>query len=990
MLLANDRRGERAIAWFQSVIALTVLFFHLVSGSKNQWQTLSWLTVGSVVLIVCVCAIRLWLSRWKVLPVFALNFLTVIDGILIFLLIASYGHAYDLPVESLFKAPSLVFLMVYTSVRVLKLDPIPIIVAGATVLLGWFGLLSASILRGAATTQSYAEYVSSSKILVGANIEIAVGYFSVIVVLSLATSYARRILANTANIKELSEAKAEAENMSARLSALFESSADGIVVVDEFGTIEHVNPALEAMFGYSSVELTGQSVAKLMSDENAVKLAGDINNFRTSKGAALVGKTFESEGIGSDGKAFPIELSISGFEVDDKLRFTGIVRDISDRLRSIENERVATAKFEDVVTSALDAIVVIDERGVIAEFNPAAESIFGFQRSDVIGQDMSKTIVPAHHRDAHTKGMLHYLDTGEGPVLNQRIEIDAVTVDGTSIMIELAIKESEGPAGRLFFGYMRDITEKKAAEAALLEAKERAEVANRAKASFLAMMSHEIRTPLNGVLGILTLLADNVEREENVKLVTTARRSGKALLAIINDILDFSKLEAGKLDLEIGSFHLDVLVDSVRSLVRQQASQKSLLLDFTVDEAVPDVLLGDQDRIRQILLNLVWNAIKFTESGRVGVSVESQEGNNVLFTVTDDGIGVPKDREHELFAEFATIDPSYARKFGGTGLGLSICKALTNAMGGEIGYRPNDVKGSVFWLVLPLPQGDATAVVEEETIEASKKLLEDLENVRILLAEDNVTNQLVVGNMLERLGCAVDIVSNGQEAVTGVQAHIYDAVLMDVSMPEMDGIAATKAIRRLSGSAGKVPIIALTAYALDEDRQRVLASGMDDFVAKPVSRIELARALSRQLSGNERHNGFKRKDHTLSQSAFDESILSSVFADMDEQLSMRIVSEFKNDVGRHLVTLAQAATDKDIESFEKATHGLKGVSGTFGATELLRIAATANNLAREDRKEEAFMMAAEIEEYAASVLSAVDGRFADIGSTDLTREGAGS
>ncbi len=420
---------------------------------------------------------------------------------------------------------------------------------------------------------------------------------------------------------------------------------------------------------------------------------------------------------------------------------------MTTRVKSRLNERAALNKFAEVVTSALDAIVVIDEKGLIVEFNPAAEEIFGFSSADVIGQELSQTIIPPNHRAAHSNGLIHYLKTGEGPVLNQRIEIDAVTADGRSIMIELAIKDCNSDDGRLFFGYMRDITEKKAREVELVEAKERAEVANRAKASFLAMMSHEIRTPLNGVLGILTLLSETIKQPENTKLIATARRSGKSLLTIINDILDFSKLEAGKLDLEIGAFHTDLLVDSVQSLVRQQANQKHLKLNFVMKDCVPKVLRGDQDRIRQILLNLVWNAVKFTEVGGVDVVLEncgSVEKPCIRFSVTDTGIGVPDERQSELFAEFATIDPSYARKFGGTGLGLSICKALTEAMGGNIGYTKNPDSGSIFWFELPLVEGDENSIMDDDSAESAKSVLSKFDNVRLLLAEDNGTNQLVI------------------------------------------------------------------------------------------------------------------------------------------------------------------------------------------------------------------------------------------------------
>ena len=979
VLEENDRRGERAIAWAQCIIALIVFSFHLLSAANNAWETFSPLTVTVASVIVMACVMRYSLSKRRVLPNFWLNALSVVDGLLIYILITSYSFAYALPVETSFKAPSLVFLMVYTSVRALKLDPLPVLISGTTVLVGWASLHFLVVATGGAFTQSYPEYVTSGKTMVGANVEMALGYAATVLILTVATAYARGILAETADLKELTEAKSQAENLAARFGAVFDSSTDGMLVVDHNGMIEQVNPALEEMFGHSAHNLIGNSAAVLMSPENAEKLALDVANFSQTGSSTLVGNTFESEGVTRHGKLFPIELSISHFKVGEQLRFAGIIRDISSRIQSMEKERAATAKYEDVVTSALDAIIVINEQGNIVEFNPAAEEIFGFRRDEIVGREMAEMIVPDQHREGHRAGMKHYLATGEGPVLNQRIEIDAITAENKSIMIELAIKESAGPEGRLFFGYVRDITDKKAAETALVEAKERAEVANRAKASFLAMMSHEIRTPLNGVLGVLTLLSDNVTKAENVKLIKTARRSGKALLAIINDILDFSKLEAGRLDLEIGSFHTDILLDSISSLVRHQVESKGLDVSFSVGEHVPDILEGDQDRIRQVLLNLVWNAIKFTEEGHVRVELTNvgngSDDHRIRFEVRDTGIGVPDDRAAELFTEFATIDANYARKFGGTGLGLSICKALTQAMNGEIGYLKNDDCGSTFWFELPLKEGDPANAVEEETVQSAKDALVGLENIRILLAEDNATNQLVVGNMLERLGCAVDTVSNGLEAVESISSMTYDVILMDVSMPEMDGIAATKKIRAMKGEAAKVPIIALTAYALDEDRQKVLAAGMDDFVAKPVSRIELARVLARQLNIRKGQGSDHDENLDLKPALFDEAVLGTVMADIDDDLRNRIVTEFKNDVERHLARLRDAQAHMDDSAFEKATHGLKGVAGTFGASELSRLSAQANTMNRQGKVDEAFAMTSEIETHATAVLYSVDDLF---------------
>ena len=722
ILEKNDRRGERAIAFFQASIAIIVFSFHILSASNNQWTTFSPLTIGIAIAILIGCSIRLQLAAAPKLRRTPLNVLTAIDGILIFALIGSYSWAYNLPIESSFKAPSIIFLMLYTCVRVLKLDPVPIMIAGTTVLTGWLGLLATVIIADVPRTNSYAEYVTSGKLLIGASVEMAAGYAAVVIVLTLGTSYARQILANTADIEELQAAKELAESSAATQSTILNTSIDGIIIIDEFGKIVRVNPALEKMFGYSAKNIIGKPISILMSKANADLFTVEINKFTLTKRSGLVGRPFESQGILFDGTIIPVEISVSGFTVTGRQFYAGFIRDNSARIRSLANEKAALAKYEDVVTSAFDAIVVLNEQGLIVEFNPAAEELFGFTRGDVVGNEMPEFILSNDRRIALRSSLKRYLKTGKGMLLNKRVEIDAENADGSKLVVELAVKESKTPEGSLFFGYMRDITETKAFEKKLVEARDRAEVANQAKASFLAMMSHEIRTPLNGVLGILSLLSDQITSGEEAKLIKIARRSGKSLRIIINDILDFSKLEAGKLDLEIGSFRLSSLINSVEDLVRQQAEQKGLVLKFSTGKTVPDVLEGDPDRIRQVLLNLVWNAIKFTETGEVKVNVGYDNDQQITrFSVIDTGIGVPENSQSKLFSEFATIDASYARKFGGTGLGLSICKALTTAMSGEIGFENRKSSGAEFWFELPLAKGDPTKLRKEETSEDALK-----------------------------------------------------------------------------------------------------------------------------------------------------------------------------------------------------------------------------------------------------------------------------
>ncbi len=647
--------------------------------------------------------------------------------------------------------------------------------------------------------------------------------------------------------------------------------------------------------------------------------------------------------------------------------------DISELKAREHTLRRSEEQLKTTVRSALDAIIVIDEKAEIIEFNPAAEQIFGFKRADVVGKLMADYIVPERYRDAHAAGIKKLLETGEGPLLGQRIEIEALHAEGHEFVMELAIQQAEGPDGPIFIGYARDVTEQKAAEEQILLEKERAEVANRAKASFLAMMSHEIRTPLNGVLGILGLLRDDRSKQEQKKLIRTARVSGKALLTIINDILDFSKLEAGRLDLDEGVFLIDPLVNGVESLVAHRAKENGVSLTFSIDDAVPDAVSGDAGRIRQILLNLCWNAIKFSEGGSVRVSVEqlSTEGDRatIRFTVKDDGIGIADEHHDELFAEFSMLDASYSRKFGGTGLGLAISKSLVQNMGGEIDFNSKLGKGSTFWFDLPLKIAEVKDAVSDDELDKEEDA-PAVSNYRILLAEDNTTNQLVIGNMLERLGCLVDIVSNGLEVLDAVQSRPYDIVLMDVSMPEMDGLEATKQIRQLDGKVGKIPIIALTAYALDEDRQTAFAAGMDEFVSKPVSRIELARAIARQGEARKNGTAVERPDAETAD-YFDMGVFNAVVGGMGAETRDKALAAFSSELSAYGERVAQAAQAGDLDDLEKVSHLIKGIAGTFGAGALQQAATRVNDNARSNKSAKAFTQAKDLSKLCALTLEAL-------------------
>ena len=512
-----------------------------------------------------------------------------------------------------------------------------------------------------------------------------------------------------------------------------------------------------------------------------------------------------------------------------------------------------------------EGIIIFDAKGYILETNNRAEDMFGFNLTEVIGTDMADHIIPERYRSLHY-GTLKHITSPKGDNHETfRTEIEAMRKNGDEFMCELSISRNRGIDGDIFVAYIRDISEAKIAEQALINAKQAAEDANIAKSAFLANMSHEIRTPMNGVLGVLDILRKTDLTQQQMEYTEIIDRSGNTLLTILSDILDLSKIESGKQMLHLEPCDLKKVIQNSIDLFSASANEKGLLLKSNFASAMPSHFIADPNRIQQIVSNLLGNAVKFTSDGTIEIRVCAEERDDnfdISIMVSDTGIGIEDKKLELIFEAFTQAENSTTRKFGGTGLGLAISRQLTEIMHGTLTVSSELGKGTTFTLKIPLrPVKTNSQPSAKPTVSADPMALNTPVNRKpkrstvakpfnFLIVEDDEINRIVIESYLKHPKIRLSIAKTGLEAVEACREEKFDLIFMDVSMPVMGGVEATQIIRDEESAKNKnnrTPIICVTAHAMKSDRQKFMKAGMDDYLSKPLRRDDLLKVLAKWL-----------------------------------------------------------------------------------------------------------------------------------------------
>jgi PAS domain S-box-containing protein len=658
----------------------------------------------------------------------------------------------------------------------------------------------------------------------------------------------RSLLLDVTEKERLEEALRQSER---RFRTLVENQSEGIVVCDAQERITFANPAAERIFGVEPGALIGRTLYEFLPHDQIPILLAQAEVRRRGRIT-----TYELEAARPGGERRTLLITGAPYpESGSAASSFGIIRDVTEQRRAEAQRAASEARVRQFAAVAHDAIIAIDSHGAVTFWNRAAVRVFGYREDEALGQPVHELICPPNSRGAFDGGFPAFLATGRGPVVDTTTEIMAQRKDGECFPVELSVAAFQQDGEWHALASARDITERKATENRLVRYAREIEAANRAKSDFLASMSHEIRTPMNGIIGMTEILLDTPLSADQRSCAEAVRESSEALLRIVNDVLDFSKIEAGLMSLEPIPFDLQPLLEETLELVAPRAQEKGLELVLSCDPATPPGLIGDPGRIRQIVLNLLSNGIKFTESGHVLLKVVTEAARglcvDLCISVQDTGIGIPPEKLSRIFERFTQADSSTTRKYGGTGLGLSIARQLAELMGGRVWATSEPGAGSTFSVRLPLEIDPAARRPE---LDAS-----GLEGLRVLVVDDNPDGRLVTQDLCARWGMRAEGCSAAHAAIERLLAAFHSGepfqlLLTDWLMAGMDGEQLTRAIRA-NPVLKSTPVILLSSVGRRGEAARFAEAGCDGYLAKPVKaarlleQVQRVMALSRDTAG---------------------------------------------------------------------------------------------------------------------------------------------
>ncbi|MFA9465537.1 MAG: PAS domain S-box protein [Velocimicrobium sp.] len=741
------------------------------------------------------------------------------------------------------------------------------------------------------------------------------------------------------SVYDITERK-EAEEVLARYRKIIDNARDIILLMDFDGWITEANKSAVDAYGYSKEELCNMNIKAIREDwgltSDKVKKAIDKGSF------------FESRHYRRDGSSFQVEVSTQAIRIGEKKILFSIVRDVSERKRAELEIQLNQEKYYYLFMNMQDAysyyklLYDVEHNFYDLEFvevNCAFEEMFGIVKENVLGKSFIELF-------PNCKEFLEHVieDYASGLILGERVMIEEFYSVNYNKWLSIAIYS---PYKDDIVSIVTDITEMKQSELRLISTKETAEAANRAKSEFLANMSHEIRTPINGMVGMidLTLMTDlSYEQKDNL---ITAKACANSLLEIINDILDFSKMEAGKLSIENLNFNLKELVEEIIKSYSPRVDGKGLELSYTFNSSIPEFLIGDSNRLRQVLNNFLSNAVKFTNQGSIVLTVKNikktKEEVELIFSVADTGIGISQEDINRLFQSFNQVEQSFTKQYGGTGLGLAISKKLVELMGGNIGVKSEKGKGSIFYFSLKFKIGSKVQRKASQIAQISRAKRQ----LNIMLAEDDPINRKVISKLLIKRGHTVDLVNNGLEALNSYENDKYDVILMDIQMPEMNGMDATEKIREKEGIGRHTPIVALSAYALKGDKERFISIGMDGYVPKPIDINQLFYTIEGVIQG---------KDDLLITAGDSYYFLGKIDTEGKQKntsLTMPDIKKIVSEIWGNMEALEKEIGKDDLSLIEELAHQIKIKFNELDSMELKDIAFKIELAARRGNLEEA-------------------------------------